>query len=175
MERPIGVWISAALVIFVMGGWIGTILGASTADQWYRHYPFERGTLSLAESIHLEKAVSELETLQMVRFLARTATRDKSVDGKYLHEIAGIEHLRQHLEQPELRPILDFNSGLAHVDAAIANENAGKPELAASQMKSAEAIFQSLGWQDCSEETLKAAAARDDRKWFERAGTKEGE
>jgi hypothetical protein len=173
MNRPIGLWVSAALAIVVVSGWIGAMLGAPIARYWYRNHPFEQGTLSRSENAHIMTVLSELEALQLVRFYARFHTNGTNADERYSHEIAGIAYLRQHTKAPEIDSVLALDLAFAEVDAAVEHEHDGHTILAAAEMSSAVQIFQSLGWKDCSEETLKAAATRDSSKWFGHADTQE--
>ncbi|MGC2418460.1 MAG: hypothetical protein WA434_11980 [Candidatus Acidiferrales bacterium] len=59
------------------------------------------------------------------------------------------------------QPAIDFNLGVVYVQAAMAAKDDGNTALKAKYMSAAQSLFQSLGWQDCSEETLKSMAKRE--------------
>jgi hypothetical protein len=44
-------------------------------------------------------------------------------------------------------------------------EQNDEKDLAKQHMEFAKNLFESLGWQDCSDETLAAVARRDQHKW----------
>ncbi len=67
-----------------------------------------------------------------------------------------------------------MNLGLAHVVAAIVDEQSKNRERAASHMRSAQSLYQSLGWQDYSEDTLRAVAERELDLWRLKPQSREG-
>jgi hypothetical protein len=69
--------------------------------------------------------------------------------------------LQSRPDAQQIRPVIDLEIALAHVDTAVAEEQDHNPEAATTHMKSAQALFQSLGWQDRSEETLRGVARRE--------------
>jgi hypothetical protein len=168
MKRgPFGVWFSLALAILVLGVWVGWKLGARIAAYSYRSRQQKIGTLSTTQRRHIESVSSDLSAAQAVQLLyVAVAFHDKKLGKEYLSaQIAGLEARRHQSDAPEIRPVLDLDLGLAYVDAAMAEERDNNKELAAQHMKSAQALFQSLGWQDYSEETLRAVAQREIDRW----------
>lgn len=165
-KGPIGVWFSVALAILVLGVWVGSTLGSKVAPYWYRHQQQEQGTLYGPERAHVESVLSELAAIQMLQVYAVIAQNDKELGKQYLlNEIRDLEALRQRSDAQEIKPVIDLGVGLAYVDAAMAEEQDNNKELATKYMKSAQTLFQSLAWQDYSEDALRIAARRELDKW----------
>src|SRR5208282_2687895 len=81
---------------------------------------------------------------------------------------ADIEHLRDLRGRPELaeiRPVIDLHLGTAYAIAATIEKHDASKGAAVQDMQSAQALCQSLGWQDCSEETLETLAERELARW----------
>ena len=162
MKRgPIGVWFSLALGILVLGYLIGCYLGDGIAIYSHRF----RGGLSRTERAHLDSVLSELNTfadetgwpyIALTSDLLRMDSK-KDLTGR----ITRLETLRQQPDALEIRPNIDLAIGLAHVEAAMAEEQDNNAEAATEHMKSAQSLFQTLGWQDWSEGALKAVAKRE--------------
>jgi hypothetical protein len=165
MMKPIGVWFSALLVILVLSVWTGLEVGAIAARHWYRQHPLETGALSKTEQVRMQTLVFELQAAEFLRLYANISWDDKKVEEKYLGEISNLERLRRRSNIEEIRPILVFDLGLAHIDAAMVEEQNDEKDLAKQHMEFAKNLFESLGWQDCSDETLAAVAKRDQHKW----------
>jgi hypothetical protein len=108
-----------------------------------------------------------LAAAQTIQILYEAIIRNDKEHGKeYLpKEIAAFEALRRRSDAPEITPVIDLDLGLAYVNAAMAEERGNNKELADQHTKSAHALFQSLGWQDYSEETLRAVAQRELDRW----------
>jgi len=169
MKRgPIGVWFSVALTILVLSVWAGAVLGAAVARYWYGHHQQEQGTLSGPELTRVESELDELSEIQTLRLYIIFALEKKEPgDKNLLNEINRLRDLKRRSKAPGLEPLVDLDLGLSYVQAAMAeeqdnNDNEGK---AKKYMQSAQALFDSLGWQDHSEETLKAVANRELDKW----------
>jgi hypothetical protein len=168
MKRLIGVWFSALLVILVLSVWTGLEVGVIAARYWYRQHPLETGALSKTEQVRMQKLFFELQAAEFLRLYANVSLDDKDdkkVEAKYLGEISNLERLHRRSKFEEIRPILVFDLGLAHIDAAMVEGQNDERDLATQHMESAKNLFESLGWQDCSDETLAAVAKRDQHKW----------
>jgi hypothetical protein len=165
MKRPIGVWFGAALGILVLSVWVGLAAGARAARYWYGRHSLEEGHLSKSEQARMETILSDLQAAEFVRLYANISPDDKNLEAKYLGEIADLERLNRRKNIEEIRPILVFDLGLAHINAAMVEEQNDEKDLAKQHMESAKNLFESLGWQDCSDETLAAVAKRDRHKW----------
>ena len=173
-KGPIGVWFSVALAILVLGVWVGWKLGARIAVYSYRFRQQKIGALSATQRAHVESLLSELSAVQTLQLYAAIIHNHKELGKKFLpSEIAGLEALRHRSDAQEIRPVIDLDLGLAYVDAAMAEEQDNNKELATKHMRSAQTLFQSLGWQDCSEETLRAVAKRELDKWNAQTQTRE--
>lgn len=166
MKRgPIGVWFSVALVILVLGAWVGFKAGSKIAQYQDTRQRQKQGRFHGTEWAHIESTLSDLSAIQVLHLYAVVTQNDQKLGKKYLlNEIAGLEGLRRRSGQ-EIRPVIDLNLGLAYVDAAIAEEQDNNKELATRYMSSAQTLFQSLGWRDSSEETLRMVAGRELDDW----------
>ena len=60
---------------------------------------------------------------------------------------------------------MEMNLALAELVAAMAEEQRNNKDRAANDMRSAQALYRSLGWRDYSEETLRVIARRELEKW----------
>lgn len=172
-KGPIGVWFSAALAILVLGVWLGFKLGPKVAYHQYLQQQQKQGTSRGPEFRNVESVFWELTAIQVLRLY--TAAQNEAGTGKnfLLAEIEGLKDVRRRSDVQEITPVVNLNLGLAYVDAAMAEERKNNKELAAKYMKSAQEIFLSLGWQDCSPETLRLVATRELDKWRVPPQTKE--
>jgi hypothetical protein len=167
MKRgPIGVWFSVALVIFGLSAWGGFAGGSKFA-----RYRFLRHRQHVEISYSPERALLESESLQFSRlqylqFLIKSTQDDRKAEKEYLlAAIAEFEKEVQKSRRERIKPVIEFNLGLLYVEAAIAERKDGNKDLAEKDMKSAQPIFQSLGWKDYSEETLRAFAQNELDQW----------
>jgi|HubBroStandDraft_1064217.scaffolds.fasta_scaffold17629_2 hypothetical protein len=168
LRKPIGVWFSIALVILILGVGLGWKVGQKLAVSWYRSHPQRSGTLSPTEQARVHSIISALSAVQISGVYAGLAndTNDPKVRETILR--ADIEHLRGLSARPELaeiKPVIELHLGIAHAIAATIEEQHAGENAAVQDMQSAQALFQSLGWQDCSEETLKTVAERELARW----------
>lgn len=174
-KAPIGVWFSAALIIFVLGIWVGYTAGARCARYWDTHQRQKQGPLHGAEWAHAESISAQLGVIQTTRLFAGLGQFDKNLAKKYpLAEIDEFEKLRNRPDVQEIRPVVNLYLGFAHVEAAIAEERENENEQAIEHMTAAQALFQSLGWRDDSAVVLKTLAQRELDKWKVPPQTKAG-
>jgi hypothetical protein len=165
-KGPIGVWFSVALVIFVSSAWIGSKAGSRYAQHWENRQRQKQGTLHGPEWARVDSVLSQLDAVQLLHFLAGISQNDKKLGQKYLlSEIGGLEELRRRPDTQEIRPVVDLYLGLAYVDEAMTEERDNNKPRAIKYMSSAQTLFQSLGWRDYSEETLRSVSRRDLNKW----------
>ncbi len=75
-----------------------------------------------------------------------------------VNEISGLEDLEHKADAQRIRAVVNVDLGLAYVDASMAEQQDNNEELAGGYMKSAQSLFQSLGWHDYSEDTLRHVA-----------------
>jgi len=161
-KGPIGVWFSVALAILVLAFWLGWELGPGIAVYSYRFRQQRIGRLRHTGRAHVDSVLSELSAVQAFWPHAVVADNAKGARKKYLtDELARLEALRDRSDAQEIRPVIDLEIALAHVDAAMAEEQDNDQEAATRHMQSAQTLLQALGWQDCSEETLRAVAKRE--------------
>lgn len=167
MKRgPIRVWFSVALTIFVLSVWMGSKLGTEFAVYQYRRQQQERGTLSAAERTHVNLVLSELDSIQTLHTYVLATRHDKKLNKTLLlNEISGLEDLEHKADAQQIRTAVNLDLGLAYVDASMAEQQDNDGDLAAGYMKSAQSLFQSLGWHDRSEETLRHVAKAELDKW----------
>ena len=123
--------------------------------------------MNATERAHVESALSELSAVQTLQvFYAAFSAKDEELKKKHLRiHIRELDGLRKKSNTQEITPVIDLNLGLAYVYAAIAAEQDNNQEQAIQYMKSAQALFQSLGWQDYSEDTLRVVARREVDWW----------
>jgi hypothetical protein len=167
MKRgPIGVWFSVALVIFGLSVWGGFHAGSGLARYRYRRNQQELQKSYSPERLRLESESIELRSLEYMQVLVKTTQHNRKVEKEYvLAAIPAVEKHAQESTDGRIRPVIEFNLGLLYLEAAIAEQADGNKDLAEKDMKSAKAIFQSLGWKDYSEETLRAFAQSQLNQW----------
>lgn len=163
-----------ALAILVLSVWVGWKLGARIAVYSYRSRQQKIGTLRATERAHVESVLSELDAVQRFRLYVASIANDKELGKKYLAiDIGGLEDLRRKSNTQEIKPVIDLDLGVAYVITAMAEEQDNNKQAATKYTKSAQRLFQSLGWQDYSEEALRAVAKRELDRWKPQPQTKE--
>ena len=167
MKRgPIGVWFSIALVIFGLSVWGGILAGPKFAFYWWRHKDRALEKSYPPERMHLQLELRQLGSIGSSHAFQIIAQYDPKIWKDYL--LKKIDSIEKEVGQPgyeDIKPVLELDLGLAYVDAVFIDENEHNSDLAARHLKSAQAIFQTLGWKDYSEEALKNAARHDLIKW----------
>ncbi len=162
----IGVWFSVARVIFGLSVWGGFRAGSGFARcQYFRRQRAIEKTYSPGRRL-LESEQIEFRSLEYAQFLIRSTQMDTKVERQYL--LAVIPALEKHAQQPgneTIKQVIEFNLGLVYVEAALAEEKDGNKDPAESDMKSAQSIFQSLGWKDYSEDALRVFAQNQLDQW----------
>jgi len=115
------------------------------------------------ERAHLESELWDLADVETLRlFFASSLVHDKAIREDDLPKnIEVFQRFSSRQRAPELQPAIDFNLGVVYVQAAMAAEDDGNSALKAKYMSAAKPLFQSLGWRDCSEETLKTMVKRE--------------
>jgi hypothetical protein len=108
--------------------------------------------------------------MQELRFLASFGT--EKVRSNLLFQIGKLETLRAQPEIQDVRPAADLNLGVLYAQLAMVEERANNEGRARGYMELARGLFRSLGWQDCSDGTLKAVAQREFDKWASKRGGK---
>jgi len=173
-KGPIGVWFSVALAIFLLSLWTGSHLGSAAARYWYRHKRQAQIKTDGPERAHLESVLSDLNTVPPLELFAPLYANDKELGKKYLlNDVGVLESIEQKSNRQEIKPVIDFNLGRACVYAAMIEEQTGDKEQADRHMRSAQPLFQSLGWSDYSEATLKTVARRQLHQWNLHLATEE--
>jgi hypothetical protein len=174
MKRgPIGVWFSVALVIFGLSAWGGFAGGSKFARYRYEHSREALQRFYSPERIYLESELVEFRSLEFVQVLVKSTQDNRKVEKQYLvAAIAGLEKQSQESRDEKIKPVIELNLGLVYLEAAIAEQKDGNKDLAEKDMKSAQAIFQSLGWKDYSEKTLRAIAQDELDQWHEQSSEK---
>jgi hypothetical protein len=166
-KGPIGVWFSVALVILLSGIWVGSKVGSNIALDWQRRQWDRQCKLSGPECTQLKSMLAELSAIQELQLFAVSAHDDNRLVKKYLpNEIKGLEILMHRSASQEIRPVAELYLGLAYVQAAMAEEQENNKEQATRYINTEQSLFQSLGWRDYSEATLKMVAGRELEKWY---------
>lgn len=162
----IGVWFSLALAIFLLSGWLGSTLGARLAVYRYRSAQSRRlGTLNAPEHAHLELVLDELQSIGFLRLTYLITLTDNQPLVPRPEQLGKIDAFRRKVATAEAKPVMEMNLALADVVAAITEERQGNIDRAADDIRSAQALYRSLGWRDYSEESLKALAQRELDEW----------
>jgi hypothetical protein len=68
--KPIGVWISLALAILGLSGWLGWTAGSALGTVRYRAYPLPEAHLPLPLRRHIKAELDNVNTAQMLELLA---------------------------------------------------------------------------------------------------------
>jgi hypothetical protein len=166
-DRRIGVWISVALAILVLSAWLGSKLGARAAVYRYRSAQSRSlGTLSAPEHAHLESVLDELEAIGYLRLIFLISLNDDKPKVPLPDQLRKIEAFGGKTNTVEAKPVADMNLALADVVAAMAEARRNNKDRATTDIRSAEALYRSLGWRDTSEETLRAFAQHELEKWM---------
>ena len=161
MKRgPIGVYFSVALAILCLGWWAGWKIGERVAASRARRQM--AAIVNTPERAHLESESWDLADVEVLRFFATSLAHDKAIrDDDLPKNIEVFKRFSRRQRAPELQPAIDFNLGVVYVQAAMAAEDDGNTALKAKYMGAAQSLFQSLGWRDCSEQTLKSIVKRE--------------
>ena len=157
MKRgPIGVWFSVALAILLASGWVGTKMGRRAAVYWVSHQKREQEQKYGAARVHLDAELDTLFFVDVQRIFVVDGSGLKIVGEKTIFRaVNALQYFAEHPEPPDLKPVLDLELGLADLRAASVEEQGNQQELAESHRKSAQTIFQSLGWRDTSDQGLR--------------------
>jgi hypothetical protein len=159
-DRRIGVWFSVALVILAFSAWVGSKVGARAAA--YRYRADQNRT---SEHAHLALVSDELYATGLLRLQFLVSPNDDKLKKTLPDQVKRMESFRQKTNSPEAKPVIDMNLALGEVVTAITEERFGHKEQAVKYMEYAQSLFQSLGWQDFSEGTLRAVAERELDHW----------
>lgn len=162
----IGVWFSLALAILLASAWLGSQLGERIALYRYRSAQHESlGALSASEHAHLESVLDELDQISFLRMDVLISLNIAKLKKTLPEHVASTESFGRSQYSAEVKPIADMNLALTHVVAAIVDEQDRNKERAANHVRSAQGLFQSLGWRDYSEDTLKTYAQSELKRW----------
>jgi hypothetical protein len=149
------VWFSVAIAIFAMSWWVGATAGKRLAVYWVRHEQKQQEAKYGPERVHLDAELDELFAVSFLRIFVVYDLESKTNSEKtLLGAVSDLQYLADHPNPADLKPVIDLELGIADVKAAAVEEQDNNRDLAESYMKSAQAIFQSLGWRDTSEENL---------------------
>jgi hypothetical protein len=123
------------------------------------------GTLNADEHAHLESILNDLETIEFFQTSLLISPNDATLKKTLPEQLAKIDAYRRKVSTPEVRPVIDMTLALADVVTAITETQSNNNDRAEQDMRSAQSLYRSLGWQDYSEDTLKALAQRQLDKW----------
>lgn len=162
----IGVWFSLALAILVLSALLGGKVGERVAVYRYRSAQNRSlGNLSAPEHAHLESVLDELQAIGMFRLGILVSPNNEKLRPTFPDQLARFESFGKKVTTAEAKPVRDLNLALSDVVAAIVEEQSNNKERAANYMRSAQSLYQSLGWRDYSDNTLRAMAERELDKW----------
>jgi hypothetical protein len=152
-RRQIGVWFSAAFLILLLSICVGYGGGVGVAH--VRHQPklWKVGSLNDAEKQQFAATLSALTILHSLRF-----TEEHGQDRLKSALQFEIDHLKEWELQPgmqPIKPVIDLHLARAFVGMSVVEQRGNDQIKANEYMESGKELLRSLGWQDCSEETLK--------------------
>jgi hypothetical protein len=160
-KRPIGVRF-LALLILIVSAWFGRVAGTAFAHVWVSAHRQRTGERDASERSHLNAVIPVLDTIQ--RLQAATTVDPENPGSSLFREIGKLKDLKGKPNLQDVRPVVDLELGLAHIEMAVEEEKARDPGKSHVDIQLAEDLFHSLGWRDCSEQTLKAVAQEERRK-----------
>ena len=164
LKRPIGVWFSVAILILILGGCLGYAGGIGVAHIGDYVQQRARGSLNAATQHHLRTVMSQLREMQfMEMFGAALATKTAAVSPP---DIRALEKLRGKKELQDIRPVVDLRLGIAYVKWALSEEATNSRAGASEHLAMARSLFGSLGWKDCSDETMKQVVRKELDRWL---------
>ena len=162
----IGVWFSAALLIFGLSAWSGLQIGTKLAVRQHRlSRSRPLGGLSGPEHAHLEAELDELETMSFAQLFFLVGSNDPKLRKNLPTRISALEQFVRKLPTAEFKPVADMNLMSAYMVGAIISEEENNGEQAAVYISLAQSLCRSLGWRDCSERALKAFAQAELGHW----------
>lgn len=172
-KGPIGIWLSVALLIFLLSLWLGYEAGAGIAHIENPPQLWKMDSLNNVEKQQLEATLSALMTLHNIRFKPR---QDKEKQKSALEfEIDRLKDLKAQPAMQSIKPLIDMHLAMAYIDMSVVQQRGDDQTKAHEYMESGTELLRSLGWRDCSEETLKAAAQTGIYAWALRAPGKGAE
>ena len=164
--RRIGVWFSLALVIFALSAWAGSKIGTKVAVYRYRSdQKKSAGALGASEHAYIESLLDDLETVGIWRLPFILSPENDKLKQALPEQLANAAKIRQDLKSPQVKAVFDLNLAFAYVIASMDEEQMNNKEQAAEYMKSAQPLFESLGWQGYSEDAIRVTVNRDLRRW----------
>ena len=170
-RKPIGVWSSIALVILCLGFWAGWKVGERIAVYAYKHRTPPPDSLSPSEAAQIDSALSELYQIQIFAAYSEISSGDSRLRKQPSPEtIRALEKLRKTGKVQELQPVVDLNLAYGYAAAAVGMEEDGNTQAASTYLRSAQPLFQSLGWKDYSDEALRSLGEEELATWRPRPG-----
>jgi hypothetical protein len=162
-EKSIGVWFSLAILFFAFSLWLG--YGAGSGMVQARNQPNLRSKSSPdgrgeAQIDTMSFALSKIYTLRFARSLGTQSPNDN-----LNYEISALRDMEVQPGTTALKSMIDLNIAIALLKMAKLEQQAGDPVKAHQNIESAKDLLRSLGWQDCSEETLNTVVRKEEARW----------
>ena len=146
-----------ALALLVLSAWLGSKLGARIAVYKFRSDQKKNlGPFTASEHAHLESLLAELQAAQIFRVQFFVSANDDELKKTLPEQVAKFESFEKKTTTAEAKPVLEMDLAFAEVATAITEEQANNKDQSEKYMKSAQLLLQSLGWTDCSGQTLRA-------------------
>jgi hypothetical protein len=162
-KRPIGVWVSLALVVLLLCFWLGDKAGVRVAYARISAQRQTMGSLTPAEHARLSPQLMAFTTIAWLRFADASDT--EKLRRTLAFEVSELEKLMHKPEMQDLDSVVKLNLGVAYVKLAIVEARANDASGSQGHVRLAQDLFRSLGWQDYSEETLKVVAQKELDRW----------
>ncbi|HET9402730.1 MAG TPA: hypothetical protein VFO34_17420 [Candidatus Acidoferrales bacterium] len=165
MRKPIGVYLSVALVIFGLTTWGGHKVGAKAAVYWNQHLLHNKAVLAGRDGLYAEGELHNLEEIGMTSLFIRILGEQPELRRtSVLQQVKLLQSMRRVAGDSDLEEIIDQNLTFAYAFAAIGEDHENKIQ-AAADITSAEKLCGHLGWKDCSESALRAVAEDELSRW----------
>jgi hypothetical protein len=120
--------------------------------------------LELNQSPEVVRLNAKLDVLAKIEMLKTIADARSDANNDAASRLAdALQQLGQTEPDHEMKQVIHYETGLAHINAAACAERSADVSSARDHMKQAQRIFAELGWKDTSEATLRLLATQQDK------------
>jgi hypothetical protein len=167
-KKPIGVWFGVALALLTSGLWSGWKIGKVLAIEWYARHRWSEAPVSQGERAEFAAELSTLSRIEVSDALAHLGACDAARHRRAItYQVKELQELRTRSDQAMFNDVISLNLGLAYIEASMLEEGDKNESRADESIKSAEGIFQRLGWKVFDPDTLKSADLHESKTWRE--------
>jgi hypothetical protein len=163
-KKLIGAWSSVALFIFLFSVWLGYEAGVGIAHKQNLPQLWRLGSLNNVGKQQLDATLPALTKVYALRF--NGAHEEEKLNGSNLYfEIDQLKALEAQPNTKAISSVVELHLAIASIGVSALEQRANDTTKARASMESAKALLRSLGWQDCSEETLRAVKQKEIDRW----------